>query len=851
MIDECIDGSTFVSHKPADFLEHVDFLRLDAGRKQQKERKAELGQFLTPAPIARLMASMCTFSSSTLRILDAGAGVGSLFAACIAEICQREKRPERISVTAYEVDRTLLAYLHDTLDLCRFACERAGLVFEGEIVPRDFIEASVELLQESLFSLDNNGPKFNCAILNPPYKKIQTQSEERKMLKSVGIESTNIYTAFLALATRMLDPSGELVALTPRSFCNGPYFRQFREYFLQTMSLRRLHTFEERNKAFSDDDVLQENMILSAVKHQEKPEKVTISSSASHEDDLVLVHDVGYGHVVHPNDPELFIRVVQDQLGERIVRSMEAFQTSLQELGLTVSTGRVVDFRVLDFLRPHWEPDTHTIPLLFPTHVGYGSVTWPKEGSKKPNALVDSIQTKGLQVPNEHYVLVKRFSAKEEKKRIVAAIYEPVNASGASVGFENHLNYFHQSNRGLPPILARGLAAYLNSTLVDTYFRQFNGHTQVNATDLRNIKYPTRAQLEALGARIPVTFPAQSILDILVKEELQTMAAIVDEEQHDNDPIQVKTRIAEALGILKDLGLPRGQHNERSALTLLALLHLKPNTPWSQAGNPLCGITPMMEFFKEQYGKEYKPNTRETVRRQSVHQFLEAGLLVPNPDQPERPVNSPKAVYQIEHGALELLRTFGRPEWDSNLRTYLASVDTLKKRYAHEREMLRIPVTLAPGKIISLSPGGQNVLVEKIIHEFAPCYTPGGKILYVGDTDEKFAYFDWEGLAALGVTIESHGKMPDVIIYHTDKDWLVLIEAVTSHGPIDGKRKDELKRLFAASQSGLVFVTTFLTRGAMVEYLRDISWETEVWVAEAPTRLIHFNGERLLGPHKK
>jgi adenine-specific DNA-methyltransferase len=724
MIDERTDRNTIATHEPSDFLEHVDFLRLDAGRKQGKERKAELGQFLTPAPIARLMASMFTLSASTLRILDAGAGVGSLFAACVAEVCQRENRPERLSVTTYEVDPMLLEYLHDTFDICRLACERVGILFEGEIVPRDFIETSVEFLQGSLFSLSSDRPKFNCAILNPPYKKIQTQSKERRLLKSVGIESSNVYAGFLALATRLLDPSGELVAITPRSFCNGPYFRLFREHFLQTMSLRRLHTFEQRNKAFSDDDVLQENMILYAIKDREKPEKVTISSSANHNDDLMLVHEVGYDHVVHPDDPESFIRVVQDQVGERIVQSMARFQTSLQELGLTISTGRVIDFRALDFLRPNWEPGKDAIPLLFPTHVGYGSVNWPREGSRKPDALVDTEQTKGLQVPNEHYVLVKRFSAKEEKKRIVAAVYEPTKMPGASVGFENHLNYFHQSNRGLPPILAKGLAAYLNSTLVDTYFRQFNGHTQVNATDLRNIKYPTRAQLEALGAKIPAPFPTQSVLDTLIREEFQDMAETADEEQQHNDPIQVKTRIAEALGILKDLGLPRGQHNERSALTLLALLHLKPETPWSQAGSPLFGITPMMEFFKEHYGKDYKPNTRETVRRQSVHQFLEAGLIVPNPDQPERPVNSPKAVYQIEQGALELLRTFGTSEWDINLRTYLASVETLKKRYAHEREMLRIPITLAPGKSISLSPGGQNILVEKIIHEFAPCYTP-------------------------------------------------------------------------------------------------------------------------------
>ena len=278
------------------------------------------------------------------------------------------------------------------------------------------------------------------------------------------------------------------------------------------------------------------------------------------------------------------------------------------------------------------------------------------------------------------------------------------------------------------------------------------------------------------------------------------------------DPVLVKTRTDESLHILEALGFPRTQLNERSALTLLALLGLKPEMPWSEAGEPLRGITPMMDFFRDHYGKAYQPNTRETVRRQTVHQFLEAGLVVPNPDKPERAVNSPKAVYQIEPSALKLLRAFGSASWKDDLATYLSSITTLRKKYVQEREMLRLPVTIAPGIEITLSPGGQNVLVKEIINQFAPLFASPGKLLYVGDTAEKFAYFDKEGLAELGVTIEQHGKMPDVIVYHTEKNWLILIEAVTSHGPINPKRRDELTHRFAHSRIGLVFVTAFLTR---------------------------------------
>jgi hypothetical protein len=341
--------------------------------------------------------------------------------------------------------------------------------------------------------------------------------------------------------------------------------------------------------------------------------------------------------------------------------------------------------------------------------------------------------------------------------------------------------------------------------------------------------------------------PAQDELDELIERELLN----VTDDPETADPVRVKKRMTEALLILKSLGLPREQQNERSALTLLSLLDLKPSTAWKDASSPLMGITPMMEFFAEHYGKQYKPNTRETVRRQTVHQFLDAGIVVINPDRPSRPTNSPKAVYQIEPGALELLRTFGLTKWETNLKTYLASIQTLKRRYAREREMERIPVVVAPGKTITLSQGGQNILVKLVIDEFCSRFTPGGDLIYVGDTEEKWAYFNEDLLASLGVTVEVHGKMSDVVTYYTAKNWLVLIEAVTSHGPVNPKRHAELDRLFHGSKAGLVFVTAFLDRRAMMRYLPEISWETEVWVAESPSHLIHFNGERFLGPHEQ
>jgi len=309
-------------------------------------------------------------------------------------------------------------------------------------------------------------------------------------------------------------------------------------------------------------------------------------------------------------------------------------------------------------------------------------------------------------------------------------------------------------------------------------------------------------------------------------------------------------KIRESTEVLEALGFPRPQVNERSALTLLSLLDLRATESWADARAPLMGITPMMEFFANHYGKRYAPNSRETVRRHTVHQFVQAGLVVPNPDRPSRPTNSPKAVYQIEPSALKLLRTFGTPEWPTRLSAYLASVDTLKRLYARERKTLRIPVVLQDGAAILLSPGGHNTLVKKVLDDFCPVFTPGGRVLYVGDTRRKWAFFDSESLRALGVEMEEHGKMPDIVVHHVSKNWLVLIEAVTSHGPVNPKRRQELRELFAKAKAGIVYVTAFLSRRTMIKYLDEISWETEVWIAESPTHLIHFDGERFLGPYE-
>jgi len=480
------------------------------------EKKQELGQYRTPEAIGAFMASLFEVYPTEIRLLDAGAGDGALTAAFVKRLCESRRRSKRISVTAYEFDAAIVPTLERTLQSCRVECSRSGIEFTAELHNEDFIEAGVSLARGDLFGASKT--PFNAAILNPPYRKINSDSRTRRLLREAGIETSNLYTGFLAIAAKLLSENGEMVAICPRSFCNGPYFKPFREQLLDIMSLRRLHLFESRSAAFQQDDVLQENIIVHAVKSPYKTQSVIISTSSGEPNSHVTERACPYTEVVSPSDPERFIHLVSGETDEVVRRQMARFTTSLAMLGLEVSTGRVVDFRAKQFLVR--EAHVGTVPLIYPCHFNGPFVHWPKPGGRKANAIRDTERTQELLVPGAIYVLVKRFTSKEERRRVVACIYDPHRICAERVGFENHLNYFHARGRGLPMDLAEGLAAFLNSTLVDVYFRQFNGHTQVNATDLRNLRYPTLAQLESLGRKICDAFPNQTELDALVEKEL-------------------------------------------------------------------------------------------------------------------------------------------------------------------------------------------------------------------------------------------------------------------------------------------------------------------------------------------
>ena len=381
-----------------------------------RKRQEELGQFLTAAPVAAFMASMFGPLPSAVRLLDAGAGAGALTAAFVLRLCERNTGVRAVKATLYELDPEILDALSATMRECQHRCTEVGIRFTFTIHSGDFIQEMSARIAGDLFG--TLPPAFDAAIANPPYRKISTDSAERRALHSVGVETSNLYTGFIALIQRLLVPGGQLVGITPRSFCNGPYFRPFREDFLNHLELRRLHVYESRQAAFRDDSVLQENIVFHAVKGRNQPREMVISSSSGEHGDEITETIFPFAEIVHPHDAEKFIHIPSTASHAAAKETMDGLSSSLASLGVTVSTGRVVDFRVKGALRK--EPERGTVPLIYPCHFNGGTVHWPKLNARKPNAILDNDATRPWLVPAGVYLLTKRFTSKDDRHQRIA-----------------------------------------------------------------------------------------------------------------------------------------------------------------------------------------------------------------------------------------------------------------------------------------------------------------------------------------------------------------------------------------------------------------------------------------------
>jgi len=309
------------------------------------------------------------------------------------------------------------------------------------------------------------------------------------------------------------------------------------------------------------------------------------------------------------------------------------------------------------------------------------------------------------------------------------------------------------------------------------------------------------------------------------------------------------TKIKHAQNILDGLGLPIAQQNEISALTLIALCGIRKRDSWKKVSRKSYTITKgIMAFIKENYGKTYAPNTRETFRRQVLHQFVQGGIAEYNPDNPNLPTNSPNAHYSISDAALNAIRFYGTNNWKKAYENFKKEQGSLLEIYSKKRQRKMIPVRIPDGKKCRLSPGKHNEVQAAVIHQFAPRFTPGAKLLYLGDTAKKNLIVDEKGLSDLGLTITEHDKLPDIVFWDSKKDWLFLVEAVTSHGPMTPKRVVELERMLSKCRLGKIYVSAFPDFSEFRKHIKSIAWETEVWIAEIPDHLIHYNGDKFFGP---
>lgn len=481
--------------KESDFADLVRMGRDEAFLNLSRSHRSAKGQFFTPYSIATFMASLQTFGLR-VRILDPGAGVGALTLASIEHAIEGPNPPVEIEAVCVEIEHAFHPVLRRNMEACAKYCRDRGVKFSYEIVADDFILRASKELSGDLLPARHRLGRFSHAILNPPYKKLNSASDHRLSLRKAGIETSNLYAAFVWLAVQLLEDDGQVTAITPRSFCNGLYFRPFRQSLRDSVAFDHIHCIENRQTAFAEDAVLQENIIF----HARKPaaEGGIVIVSAGDGMHIAAENSVPAANVIG-SDHDAVIHLVMNDVDAEVKASIESLPCDLESLEIEVSTGPVVDFRAEAQLRP--DPCADAVPLLYPCHFNGGNVEWPKAKQKKPNAILLNQETRSLLVPAGHYTLVKRFTAKEERKRVVAVVLSPKDLPTGTdlVGIENHINYFHRNREPLDRYLAWGLCWFLNSTIVDAYLRVFNGHTQINATDLRKLRYPSEKDLKAIG----------------------------------------------------------------------------------------------------------------------------------------------------------------------------------------------------------------------------------------------------------------------------------------------------------------------------------------------------------------
>jgi adenine-specific DNA-methyltransferase len=469
--------------------------------------KKQYGQYFTPARVADFMAHLLSQRKETITIIDPGAGTGILSCAACKYLSESTNKPTQIILDVYENDESLLEILQKTLAHLSQYLHRNKVKLTFTINVDDFILYYAHRMREPTFfnSLDS-GKKFDICISNPPYFKIPKSDPRSYAAENIVHGQPNIYALFMAVGASLLVQKGELVFITPRSFASGPYFRLFRERFFETMKPQYIHIFESRRDTFKHESVLQENIIIKAQRQDKwdincKSHKVFISSSLGVDDiDKFKIVKLPIGEVLNTKTKEKILRINNEEHYQKAIETMSSWTGSLYEYGLEVSTGPVVPFRAIRFISEEESEKTHTM-LLWLQNVRPMQVIWPDTESRKPQYIEDSCQSQKLLLPNKNYVLLRRFSAKEEIRRLTAAPFVDFRTSIKWIGIENHLNYIYRIKGFLSEEESFGLSVLYNSSFFNAYFRTLNGNTQVSATEIRSIPLPPLNIIKEIGKK--------------------------------------------------------------------------------------------------------------------------------------------------------------------------------------------------------------------------------------------------------------------------------------------------------------------------------------------------------------
>jgi adenine-specific DNA-methyltransferase len=494
------------------------------------EHKRTLGQFFTPVDIAQFMSSFQDIKKKRIKILDPGCGIGILSAA-LAEELVKIKQVKVIELVAFETDVNLLPIAENCYTYLSHWLKEKGIDFTFFLCKNDFILHNSHVLADQHEVQES----YDIIISNPPYFKLPKNDERAIAAKSVIYGQSNIYSIFMLIAAKLLGENGQLIFITPRSFCSGNYFRLFREIFFSKVDIKTIHLFNSRKESFKRDKVLQENIIIVANKKSQhkKEENIVLISSSSGMEDIqnrnVKQHE--WKNLVNLNSLQKILHLPLTETDERIIRIFKSWTGSLKSYDIEISTGPVVDFRSAELIEIR--KTNKTVPLMWLHNVEPMRVTWPKEkgynGKKKGQYIIKNEDSVKRLVPNRNYVLLRRFSSKEDNQRLVAAPYfKKMNPEVSALGVENHLNYIYHKTEELKDHETIGIAALLNSRLFDLYFRTFNGNINVSATELRDFPLPSFSLISILGRKMENRDFKSLNIDALVSEVFDVHTNLFD-----------------------------------------------------------------------------------------------------------------------------------------------------------------------------------------------------------------------------------------------------------------------------------------------------------------------------------